>query len=117
MKRTSDSGIVLWLSMSCAQSQRALVMVASATTVARFLYVVLTMWGKPTADDCVRLERSLARMRRTGFLPSDSRSLGHWWARTEDSILRSVIRSESHVPLQSVHAHHKADLWSTSETA
>ena len=76
---------------------RALHMVAGATTVSRLLYAAPAWWGYATADDRVRVEKFLARMRRMGYLPEDSREAAVMVGEAEDRLLRSVIQCKTHV--------------------
>ena len=76
---------------------RALHTVAGATTVAKLLYAAPAWWGFTTADDRARVERFLARMRRSGYLPLDSRGAAAMVGDAEDGLLRSVVRCRTHV--------------------
>ena len=54
-------------------------------------------WGYATADDRARVRRFLPRMLRSGYLPEDSRGATEMVCDAEDRLLRSVMRSKTHV--------------------
>jgi len=67
----SSSTYAMRLLRSHGHQPRELHLVARATTVASMLYATPAWWGFDGESERQRLERLVARMRRSGYLPSD----------------------------------------------
>ena len=87
------------LSELCAHGLHhgALHLVARGTTVAKLLYVAPAWWGFSMADERLRIERFVFRMKRLDYLSEDTRGGAQMVETAEDGLLRSIMYHEFHV--------------------
>ena len=72
-------------------------LVARAATVASILYVAPAWWGFAGEGDRHRLERLVARMRRSGYLPPDFPDLATLVEDADTKLFNSIRRNSTHV--------------------
>jgi len=75
----------------------ALHVVTRATTVSRMMYAAPAWWGFTTSTDRARIERLLARCRRSGYLREDSLTAAEMVDQADDRLLAAVSRNDFHV--------------------
>ena len=89
--------LLLRLLRSHGLQPRELHLVARATTVASMLYAAPAWWGFAGEGDRQRLERLIARMRRSGYLPSDFPDLATLVEEADCKLYTNLRRSNTHV--------------------
>jgi len=72
-------------------------LVARATTVASILYAAPAWWGFAGEGDRHRLERLVARMRRSGYLPPDFPDLATLVEDADTKLFNSIRHNSTHV--------------------
>jgi len=75
----------------------ALHVITRATTVARLLYASPAWWGLLSAGEVDRIERFLGRVRRAGFLPSDSPKAAIMAESADAALFAAIIIDDNHV--------------------
>jgi hypothetical protein len=75
----------------------ALHVVTRDTTVSRIMYAAPAWWGFTTASDRARIERLLARVRRSGYLREDSPTAAEMADQADTRLLAAVSRNDFHV--------------------
>src|SRR6218665_967789 len=93
----SSSTYALRLLRSHGLQPRELHLVARATTVASMLYAAPAWWGFAGEGVRQRLERLIARMQRSGYLPSDFPDLATLVEEADCKLYTNVRRSNTHV--------------------
>src|SRR6218665_1656994 len=93
----SSSTYALRLLLSHGLQPRELHLVARATTVASMLYAAPAWWGFAGEGVRQRLERLIARMQRSGYLPSDFPDLATLVEEADCKLYTNVRRSNTHV--------------------
>src|SRR5688572_29037329 len=71
--------------------------VTRATTVSSMMYAAPAWCGFTTSMDRVRIERLLARCRRSGYLREDSPTAAEMADQADDRLLAAVSRNDFHV--------------------
>src|SRR6218665_1359765 len=77
-------------------------MVARMTTIASLLYASPAWWGFTSAADRIKLERLVARLRRSGYLPADHPSFENLAMIADQRLYRSIVRNPYHVLIEAV---------------
>src|SRR6218665_1252832 len=93
----SSSTYALRLLRSHGIQPQELPLVARATTVASILYAAPAWWGFAGEWDRHRLERLVARMRRSGYLPSAFLDLAALAEDADTKLFNTIRHSSTHV--------------------